>query len=483
MEQKAITVIGSENRIIKAERGALLSEVLSDNGIAVPAVCAGNGECRSCSVKLVSGNFGDEMPDSRGMLRSCRAKILTDAVIKIDFPKQGKPTEAELAADFQIGSCGIAVDIGTTTVAVSLLSKDGSTKTISALNPQSAYGADVISRIEACSRGKLDKLTRLIRACIRDLILKLTSESVKELVVSGNTVMLHIFCGISPEGMGAFPFTPAFTQPKCFSGKELGFNAEAVTVLPCASAFIGGDIVAGCYALGLHKSDKRILFADLGTNGEAVLSNKGKLLCTSTAAGPALEGAGIECGTGGVNGTINRLKIIDGRVEFSTVGGALPIGICSAGLIDAVAELLKCKRLDEAGSLEGGIFRICRNIFISQQDIRQLQLVKSAIFSGIQMLCEAASVSPKELDAVYVAGGLGSFASTQNAVKIGILPESENIQAVGNSSLLGALMCIGNGDAVNEMNDIANNCKIISLAGDEKFSKLFAENMTFKKEL
>lgn len=483
MEQKTITVIGSENRIIKAMQGTLLSEVLSDNGITVPAVCAGNGECRKCSVKLISGEFSGEMPDSEGMLRSCRARILTDAVIGIDFSNSNSLTQPEIDAVLQAGASGIAVDIGTTTVVASLLSKDGSTKTVSVLNPQASYGADVISRIEACSRGKLAKLTSLIRDCVGNLISKLTSENVNELIISGNTVMLHLFCGISPEGMGAFPFTPEFTQPKFFSGEELELNAASVTVLPSASAFIGSDIVAGIYALRLQKTDKKILFTDLGTNGEAVLSSNGKLLCASTAAGPALEGAGIEFGLGGVNGAINKLKIVDGRVEFSTVGGSLPTGICSAGIIDAVAELLNSKRLDESGFLDGGIFRICRNIFISQQDIRQLQLAKSAIYSGIQLLCNAANIPPDKLDKVYVAGGLGYYSNAKNAARIGLLPKNDNIQAVGNSSLLGALMCIGNPDAVSEMNEIANSCEIISLAGTQEFSKHFAENMAFKKEL
>ncbi len=479
MEQKVITVIGSENRIIKANRNALLSEVLSDNGIAVPAVCAGYGSCRKCSVKLISGEFEGEAPDFNGMIRSCKARISTDAVIGIDFSSGSGLTESKINADLKKGSSGIAVDIGTTTVAVSLLSEDGSTKSVSALNPQSSFGADVISRIDACSKGNLNKLTLLIRNCVNELISKLTTDKVNEIIVSGNTVMLHIFCGISPEKMGAFPFTPEFTELKHFSGNELGFNAEKVIVLPSASAFIGSDIISGIYALKLHRTDKIILFTDLGTNGETVLSCKGKLLCTSTAAGPALEGAGIECGTGGINGAINKLSINNGKVEFSTVGNALPLGICSAGLIDAVAELLNCGKIDKTGFLDGGIFRICRNIFISQQDIRQLQLAKSAIYSGIQMLCNSACISPNELEAVYVAGGLGYYADTQNAVKSGLLPENSNIKAVGNSSLFGALMCIGNTEAVAEMSIIAKNCKTVPLAGTEEFSRLFTENMMF----
>ncbi|MCQ2474293.1 MAG: ASKHA domain-containing protein [Clostridia bacterium] len=479
MEQKIITVIDGENRIIRAKPGDLLSEVLSDNGITVPAVCAGYGSCRKCSVKLISGKFSGETPDSDGMIRSCKARVLTDAIIGIDFHSGSGLTETKIDAKLRIGADGIAVDIGTTTVAAALLSKDGSTKSASALNPQASFGADVISRIDACSKGSLNKLTSLIRGCIIKLISELTAEKVREIIISGNTTMLHIFCGISPAGMGTFPFTPEFTAPKHFSGEELGLNAESVTVLPCASAFIGSDIIAGIYALKLHKTDKRILFTDLGTNGETVISDRGRLLCASTAAGPALEGAGIECGTGGVSGAINRLSINNGKVSFSTIGGALPSGICSSGLIDAAAELLKSGKLDETGYLDGGILRICRNIFISQQDIRQFQLAKSAVYSGIQMLCKAAGIPLESLDTVYVAGGLGYYANTDNAVKTGLLPENLNISAVGNTSLLGALMCIGSPETVNEMNGIAESCETVSLAGTAEFSELFTENMLF----
>lgn len=481
MKQKVITVIGSENRIIKADQGTLLSEILSDNGIIVPAVCAGYGTCRKCSVKLISGGFSGEAPDSDGMIRSCKARVLTDSVIGIDFQSGNGLTESKINPDLKTGSAGIAVDIGTTTVAASFLSEDSSIKSVSALNPQASFGADVISRIDACSKGNLDKLTLLIRNCINNLISELTTEKVKEIIISGNTVMLHIFCGISPVGMGAYPFTPEFIEPKHFNGEEFGFNADSIIVLPSASAFIGSDIIAGIYALKLHRTDKKILFTDLGTNGETVLSDRGNLLCTSTAAGPALEGAGIECGTGGISGAINKVSINSGKTEFATISGSLPVGICSAGLIDTIAELLKNGKLDKTGFLDGGIFRICRNIFISQQDIRQFQLAKSAIYSGVQMLCKSADISLNEFDAVYVAGGLGYYADTQNAVKSGLLPENSNIKAVGNSSLLGALMSIGNPEAVNEMNEIAKSCNIVSLAGTEEFSKLFAENMMFNK--
>jgi len=481
MAQRKITVITTEKKyVLNAFDGAILADVLSENGFPVHASCGRRGTCGKCMVKLISGSFINEVPEN-GFVRSCRAIICDDAVIEFNSVTDSGMSDFKTEAKIKKEVCGIAVDIGTTTVAATLIKKDGTTVSRSRLNPQSSFGADVISRIEACSNGTLPELTRLIRECIKGMIAELDPDNkAEEMIVAGNTTMLHIFCGISPESMGAYPFTPQFTQAKTFKENELGLNIEKVTVLPSVSAFIGSDIVAGIYALGLHKTDKRIILADLGTNGELVFSDRGKLYCTSTAAGPALEGAGIECGIGGVIGAVNRVFSEDNDISYTTIGGEEAIGICGAGLVDAIALLLKKDIVDPSGYLEDD-FKICKNVYISPKDIRQFQLAKSAIISGIETLIEAVGININDIDKICTAGGLGFYLDAEKAIIAGLLPRIDKgkIKAVGNTSLQGGLMCIGNGEAVAEMAEIANSCTLLDLGGNADFSQKFMDNMFF----
>lgn len=480
---KTVTVITPEKEIkLTASEGSVLADVLADNGFAVPAVCGRKGTCGKCAVQLADGRFLNEIPDANGMIRSCKAILCEDAVIKLNFECGSGLTDFTQKEGNKKNVCGIAVDIGTTTVAAAFLKKDGSTVTASCLNPQSAYGADVISRIEACAGGALSEQTRLIRDCINRLIAELDPDGeAEEAVISGNTTMLHIFCGVSPESMGVYPFTPQFTDAVYISGTEIGIKTAKVTVLPSFSAFIGGDIVSGVYALGLHKTDSRVLFADLGTNGELVFSDRGRLYCTSTAAGPALEGACIECGVGGITGAVDKVFTEDGEIGYTTVGGAKPVGICGAGIVDAISVMLEENLIEESGYLEDGKFDICKNVYISQKDVRQYQLAKSAVFSGIETLSDFVGVSENSIDSLCVAGGLGYYLNTQSAVKTGLLPRlpKDKFKAVGNTSLQGALMCIGNPEAVSEMQELAKKMTSVDLGGNPKFNERFMNNMFF----
>ncbi len=480
---KTITVITPEKKYeLAASEGSVLADVLADNGFAVPAACGRRGTCGKCAVQLADGSFLNESPDSSGMIRSCKATVFENAVIRLDFECGSGLTDFSEKAEIRKNACGIAIDIGTTTVAAAFLKKDGSTVTASCLNPQSAYGADVISRIEACSDGALNELTGLIRGCINNLIAELDHDGeAEEAIISGNTTMLHILCGVSPDSMGVYPFTPQFTDAVYLCGEKAGLNINKVTVLPSFSAFIGSDIVSGVYALGLHRTDRRILFADLGTNGELVFSDRGRLYCTSTAAGPALEGACIECGVGGITGAVDRVFTEDGEIGYTTIGGARPVGICGAGIVDAIAVMLRQNLIDESGYAENGQFDICKNVYISQKDIRQYQLAKSAVFSGIETLADTVGIRYPDIDSLCIAGGLGYYLDTGSAVSSGLLPElpQNRIKAVGNTSLQGALMCIGNPEAVNEMRELAKKMTSVDLGGNPKFNERFMNNMFF----
>lgn len=481
--KKKITVCDENGeKVIFARENSLLVDALAENGIPVPASCGRKGTCGKCRVKVVSGVFGEETADRNGTVRSCRAVVTDDAVIAHSFSKGSGLTDYTNKEQNQKGICGIAVDIGTTTVAASLLLPDGSVRSCSRLNPQSSFGADVINRIDACSKGSLPELTRLIRECVNDMIRELRGEErPEELIIAGNATMLHIFCGVSPVSMGTYPFTPVFTEVRHPDPAELGTDIPRVTVLPSVSAFVGSDITAGIYALGLHKTERTAFLADLGTNGELVFSDRGKLLCTSTAAGPALEGACIECGIGGVPGAIDRVYKENGKTVFTTIGGKEPCGICGAGIVDAVALMLEDEAIDETGFLEDGRYAVSENVYISQQDIRQFQLAKSAVCSGIETLLEKTGNTEKTTDEVYIAGGLGYYMDPGNAVRSGLLPRFavEKIKAAGNTSLQGALMCIGSPQAVEAICEIAESCQQTDLGGEPAFNSRFTEHMFF----
>lgn len=468
---------------LTASDGTLLIDVLNGGGIPVSAPCGRTGACGKCRVRVLEGSFAGEEPDGNGTVRSCRAVVCGDAFIETSGVTGKGLTAAFAGREPKKGVCGAAVDIGTTTVAAAYLTKDGSVRYASALNPQSCYGADVISRIEASADGKLEKLASLIRSCIRTLLEELCGEEVPaELIVTGNATMLHLFAGVSPEGMGVYPFTPAFTDVRTFTGEELGLPAQRVTLLPSISAFVGADITAGIYALGLHKTDKKEFLADLGTNGELVFSDRGTLYCTSTAAGPALEGACIECGMGGVKGAIDKVfEDENGETAFTVIGGAEPVGICGAGITDTVALMLKKGVLDEYGYLEDDPFPVSGKVYISQKDVRQVQLAKSAVRSGIETLLDTVGISADDTDVFHIAGGLGFYLRPESAFTLGLLPRTDagKIHAAGNTGLLGALLCIGSPEALEEMREICRDCRNVDLGGSADFNRRFTEHMYF----
>ncbi|MCQ2461821.1 MAG: ASKHA domain-containing protein [Clostridia bacterium] len=475
-----VTAPGSKT-VISAAQNAVLADVLCENGFAVPAACGRRGICNKCTVKVLNGFFNGDTPDENGMIRSCKAKIASDAEISLDFVNGTGLTDLSSKTKAAKNACGIAVDIGTTTVAATYLKKDGSTKSVSRLNPQSAYGADVISRIEACSDGKTDILCALIRRCIKEMVLTLCGEQQPdEMVVSGNATMLHLFCSVSPVSMGVYPFEPVFTSTRIYSGKEMGIPVKKITVLPGISAFVGSDIVSGIYALSLHKTNNRAFLADLGTNGELVLTDRGRLYCTSAAAGPALEGACMECGTGGVAGAIDSVYDENGKIRFTVIENKSPSGICGAGIVDTVSLMLEKGLIDETGATENERFYICDDIYISQSDIRQFQLAKSAICSGIETLIQTVGLCENDIDDFYIAGGLGYYMNAESAFNCGILPRMAcRVHPAGNTSLSGALMCIGSESTVRDMEKIAESCTHIDLGGNPSFNERFMNHMFF----
>ncbi len=491
------------NRIISipipaSATGKRLSTYLAEAGYPVTADCGGRGKCGKCAVTVVSGRFsldpdGDipAIPDADGKLLSCRVFCREEAVILLPVSEgTGITAQENPSAAVSFENCGVALDIGTTTLAAALVNrKDGCIlRTTSRLNPQKSFGADVMSRINAVMENEAHLLTmqKLLLDDIRAMLKALTDgHPLSHMTVAGNPTMLHLFCGISPVGMGTYPFTPVFTDTKILSGDDLGLPVDQITLLPSVSAFIGGDLTAGMLACDITNHSAPVLLVDMGTNGEMILytgkDHGNKLYGTSTAAGPALEGAGISTGTGGVRGAVSSVIWNGVSLQYETVEHAPPVGICGSGLIDLVSVLLLRGIIDETGYLEEDPFPYAEHLTLSGSDIRAFQLAKSALRAGMEVLCETAGISPRDLSAIYIAGGLGQYMRIDSAMQVGLLPDcpKQIVTGVGNTALLGAAMALKDPALMDSITADAQRCQTVELNLSPSFSDKFMEYMLF----
>ncbi len=485
----------------KEAAGSNLLVFLRQKGVELPAACGGRGVCGKCKVRLLSGALSTQA-DPDGYMLACQA-ICTDAGAVISVPDSDGTGLTNFAADPAAGDSakmplrtGTALDIGTTTLAMALVDLDTGEvlRTASALNPQRSYGADVMTRITSAKQGNLQNLQNVLLQSVRTLLQQLTdavpaSAAPETLIATGNTTMLHLFLGVSPEGMGQYPFTPAFTDIQTRTGEELGLPVGKVLTMPCASAFIGADIVGGALVTGFEKPDSAPrLLLDIGTNGEMILAVNNKFYAASTAAGPALEGANISCGVGGIPGAVDHVSLVmrDGRqsVTYTTIQNKEPVGLCGCGLIDLCALLLLTGELDMTGRLASPYTIPGTPVTLTQADIRQVQLAKSAVAAGILALADSAGITPDAVSQVKIAGGLGFYLNTQSAFAIGLLPPDlgRNIESIGNSALHAACVCLADDSKLETARQIASACTVIELNLSPVFNEAFIDNMLFGSE-
>lgn len=487
-----------QNIICYAEKGENLLRVLSQHDPHFFAPCGGKGICGKCKIKLIDGEVDGTTKDADSFILSCLASVQSDLTIEkqtISGDGLADFTMPELKSNRE--GLGVILDIGTTTLASCLIDlKSGKILSkFSCLNPQGIYGADVLSRIQACQEGKLVDLQNLIIKETQSILTKLSPDArIEELIVGANTTMLHLFLGVDPTPIGVFPFTPVFLEEKIRKGEELGLSAKQVRLLPSAAAYIGSDVTAGVLACNMHLHKETELFVDIGTNGEVVLAHKGKLYATSTAAGPALEGACIECGIGGVLGAIDRVSSQDGKLLLHTIGNEKPIGICGSGLIDLIALLWREKLIDENGTWDEECsstlvqyrkedrFYLTEDIYLSQRDIRQFQLAKAAIAAGIKTLLSACGVSEETVKNTYLAGGLGYYMNLNHALETGLLPLGlkNSLQSVGNTCLSGTRLCLLSMAAQREIVQLAGKMEIVDLSCSPIFQDEYMNRMGFE---
>lgn len=487
-----ITVINNKKKFeITANVDENLLDVLRKNGFYIEAACGGTGICKKCRVK-VSGIT----------MLSCQTTITGDMTIELTS-KLGtgllKSVQKTYDIEKKVGY-GVALDLGTTTLAAYLINLETGKvlDSKSILNAQASYGADVITRIKKCSEGNLENLFSIIRLQFNEIIntFKETHQivEIETMIVAANTTMLHILAGVDPTPLGAAPFTPVFLERLTISGVGINIDAKEVILLPSISAYLGSDVVAGILACDMVSATQNIILADIGTNGEIILKTANGMYGVSTAAGPAFEGAKIECGVGGIPGAISQVKLENKKLMIETIDNQPAIGICGSGLIDIISLLVSEGIIDETGSfaddvnsdwnvyLKNNRFYLDDSIYLSQKDIREFQLAKSAIASGIQVLIESANLKLEDIDKIYLAGGFGFYINQENAINIGLLPKvmKHRIISVGNTSGLGAQMALLNSNYLDECDKIAKLVFVIELSNNPKFTEYFIDNMFFE---
>lgn len=454
-----------KNRIIYAGNGEKLSSVLMKNGFSQEHPCGGNGRCGKCTV-LVNGE--NQL--------SCRYVIKSD--ITVVLPDEAEILSVTGASETEKMSENMCLvfDIGTTTLALALVSLDDNRiiRSENCVNPQRVFGADVVSRIDYCRKNGVKEMHDAVISALNRMTGKL-GVSVEKLFVSGNTTMLHLFFGVDCSSMGVSPYTPVFLGSRRVNADDLSVkNVQEIISLPNISAFVGADIVAGLNFVGLPQKDKYNILVDLGTNAEIALYSEKELICTAAAAGPCFEGANISCGMSASEGAIYAYS----SVKTEVIGNVNAKGICATGLVDIIAEFLKNEIIDETGYMNCEKIRITDDVFIDKCDIRQFQLAKSAVYSAIITLINIQGISFYDIDKVYIAGGFSSKLNIANAVAVGLLPielQSKYV-TLNNSSLLGTVRF------ACEQNDLSayiNNAEYIDLAENSMFSKLFIDNMKF----
>ncbi len=399
-----------------------------------------------------------------------------------------------------------AYDIGTTTVVCYLLdAQTGAELAVSSiLNPQVSYGADVISRARYALEHGGNDLQNAIRQAMNKLLSMVCNEagvpasSVWLLSVAGNTCMHHLLLGLSPASLVTAPYNAALRQALTLPASELGVMAAPqarVLVLPDIAGFVGADTVAGLMASDLAQSEELTLLIDIGTNGELVLGDKHGRIACSTAAGPAFEGAMIHCGMRGAAGAVDHVRLENGKLSFTVIGGGAPKGICGSGLVDLVAVLLDAGVIDESGRMlniaefsshmglvdDKPAFFLENGVALTQKDIRELQLAKAAMAAGIRLLCAERGVSVSDIRRVLIAGAFGNYLDPRSACRIGLLPMTllERIDGIGNAAGEGAKRVLRDIAVWDGANDLAFGTDFLELASRADFQDCFVDEMSF----
>lgn len=523
------------------EPGTTVSSLLKkSHGVEMP--CGGRHACGKCMVYAKGGFAAPSETEQKllgaerlaqGIRLACFLEAVPDGKINtLQQEADGDETicvstpSAEAAPGARIyRHLGAAVDIGTTTIAAALYREGRTVGTMGAWNPQSVFGADVISRIEASLEGKADKLAAVVREAVSCLLTELaehageSAEAIETVIITGNTSMLYFLTQKDPRCLSRAPFEADELFGWWTTGEALDLSCRKADVyLPrCMSAFVGADITTAILGSGLTETDRipgadgsrkeaaaaidtnvscgemdgvsaarggrSRLMVDVGTNGEIVLFHKERLICCATAAGPAFEGAGLSCGMRGVAGAIDHVNWENGSWKVHVIGdreASTAEGICGSGVIDGVAGLLESGLLEDTGYLEEDVC-FAGNVGLTAEDIREVQLAKGAIRAGMETLLAEEKIDAAGLEGLYVAGGFGSYMSAKSAERIGLFPQIDlsRIKICGNAALAGAVRILHDRRMEKEATALAERAKTINLGSSAKFQEYYMEYMMF----
>lgn len=523
-------ILRPDGKRISIHEGATLVDAAGQAGIILNTVCGGRGTCRKCLVYVE--------PDNRKVL-ACQYRIESDLTVTIppssrffeqrilakgvDTPHRISPDVCDRYSAACSGTVvGVAVDLGTTTVVAKLI--DMATgqllATEAALNPQTRFGDDVVSRIAyAETDERAAELRGVISDCLNDLIAKLCRSAgaetgqICEVCLVGNTTMNHIFLELPVEQLGRAPYDAFSLDAHDLAGADstLEINPQGnVHVVENIAGFVGSDTVAVALATDIGSAEKMTLIVDVGTNGEIVLGTEDMLYAASCAAGPAFEGARIAQGSRAVDGAIEAVVIDDDDIGLDVIGSAAPCSVCGSGLIDAVAVLLELGIVDGTGRfIEGAqlveqlppaiVSRIVEHngqpafrltpaesandppVLLTQRDIRETQLAKAAIRAGIKLLQQKIGLEDRDVERVLLAGAFGNYIRPQNALRIGLLPAvgPEKIHFVGNAASSGAEMILVSRDCRERARELARRIEYVEIAHEPNFHDVFADSLLF----
>ena len=406
-------------------------------------------------------------------------------------------------------SLGLAIDVGTTSIVLYLVDMtDGSViAATSGHNKQAACGDDIINRIVCAEKEGVKKLSRMSLATINGLINEALDSTganhnqIKNVVISGNTTMVHLLMQIEPRYIRREPYIPTVSEFPILKAGDIGLRVNpiaAVFVMPGPASYVGGDIVSGVLYSGFHRESPLTLFIDVGTNGEIVLGNKDWLMAASCSAGPAFEGGGVRWGMRAEEGAIEKISIDPKTLEptFSTVGNVLPRGICGSGMIDLINEMLMAGIIDQRGKFrldasharmkagENGAAYIVvfsdntamdEDIVFTEPDIDNIIRSKGAVYAGFTVLLKQAGLDFSMVDRVWIAGGFGQYLNIEKAISIGLLPDIERskFKYFGNSSIAGAYMALLSEEFRKEANQISKNITYIDFSSNSQFMDEF----------
>ncbi len=535
-----------------ARPGQTILEAAQAAGVGLASVCGGAGTCEECRVRLATGKLTpptlveqvslSEEDLAAGFRLACQAKPLSD--VKLDLPPESLTTaqrlqveglETPIAVKPAVrtpGAYGLAVDIGTTKLAAYLvrLETGETVAKAGAMNPQIAFGEDVISRIAYAGREPEGekKLQQVLVEALNKLLAGMCAEahvspdSVLDAVLVGNTVMHHLFSGLPVEQLGHAPFAPATVQPLTIPARELGLTLGpgAMAYLPPVIAgYVGADHIAMLLATGItpipeiieprrrevrkdskgvssrssRLRGKNIIALDIGTNTEISLAANGKVTCCSCASGPAFEGAHIREGMRAAPGAVERVRWTEGKLLWQSIENQPPVGICGSGILDVVAALqdgglVKPTGVFKAGSgseivlVPANRTGLGRDLIVTRKDVNEIQLAKSAIRAGVEILLQNAELTYADLDAFIVAGAFGTYLDIRSAVRTGMFPplSRERFQQVGNAAGVGAKQMLISVDKRREAEAIAGQIGYVELTTQAAFTPLFMEHLRFE---